>query len=239
MIVLPRMPAAQSASWSALLDLHERVPRHWTLIGGQLVHLLCAERGGAPPRPTMDADAVLDVREDAQVLLRVTRALDQLGFRADGISAEGHQHRWRRDLALLDVLIPRGVGVRLPQRTGVTGSVTVQAPGGAQALRRTQRVEVALDGRIGAVLRPNLVGALVVKAAAHAATATGNRRRHLEDFADLAALVRAADFEGERLTATDRRHLRRMVEATCTDSAVMAGRGAARDGLERLGRRLG
>lgn len=58
MIVLPPMPPEQTASWMGLLDLHERLAKGWTLIGGQLVHLYCAERGQFPVRPTNDADTV-------------------------------------------------------------------------------------------------------------------------------------------------------------------------------------
>jgi len=59
MIELPAMPPEQTASWLGLLDLHERLAGGWTLIGGQLVHLHCAERGQFPVRPTNDADARL------------------------------------------------------------------------------------------------------------------------------------------------------------------------------------
>lgn len=62
MIVLPAMPPEQTASWLGLLDLHERLAGGWTLIGGQLVHLHCAERGQLAVRPTNDADTVVDVR---------------------------------------------------------------------------------------------------------------------------------------------------------------------------------
>lgn len=48
----------QLESWNALLDLHEDVPRGWSLVGGQMVLLWCLERGGGPARPTDDADAV-------------------------------------------------------------------------------------------------------------------------------------------------------------------------------------
>lgn len=48
----------QLESWNALLDLHEDVPRGWSLVGGQMVFLWCLERGGGPARPTDDADAV-------------------------------------------------------------------------------------------------------------------------------------------------------------------------------------
>jgi hypothetical protein len=65
MIVLPAMPAEQTASWLGLLDLFERLDSGWTLIGSQLVHLHCAERGQFPVRPTNDADTVVDVRSNA------------------------------------------------------------------------------------------------------------------------------------------------------------------------------
>ncbi len=62
MIVLPAMPPEQIASWHSLLDIYERLNAGWTLIGGQLAHLHCAERGEFPVRPTNDADTVVDVR---------------------------------------------------------------------------------------------------------------------------------------------------------------------------------
>lgn len=53
MIVPPAMPPEQTASWLGVLDLYDKLPMCWTLIGGQLVHLHCAERGQFPERPTM------------------------------------------------------------------------------------------------------------------------------------------------------------------------------------------
>jgi hypothetical protein len=38
MIVLPPMPPEQRASWLGVLDLYDKLPAGWTLIGGQLVH---------------------------------------------------------------------------------------------------------------------------------------------------------------------------------------------------------
>ncbi|RYZ65459.1 MAG: periplasmic heavy metal sensor, partial [Proteobacteria bacterium] len=105
------MPPEQTASWLGLLDLHERLPHGWTLIGGQLVHLHCAERGQFPVRPTNDADTVIDVRAS--------------------------------------------------RRHGVTGSPTLSTAGATQALKRSETVAVTVEGREGAVRRPNLVGALV------------------------------------------------------------------------------
>jgi hypothetical protein len=66
MILLPAMPEEQTASWLALLELYEHLDQGWTLIGGQLVHLHCAERGRFPERATHDADTVVDVRRPDQ-----------------------------------------------------------------------------------------------------------------------------------------------------------------------------
>ena len=53
------------------------------------------------------------------------------------ISADGVQHRWRRDRAQIDVIIPEGVGERAAGLTVGGGASTVAAPGTTQALNRT------------------------------------------------------------------------------------------------------
>ncbi|CAM3152731.1 hypothetical protein NODU109028_00210 [Nocardioides dubius] len=109
------------------------MPHGWTLVGGQLVHLHCAERGASPTRPTNDIDAVINIRADVDLLARFTGALKRLGFTAD-TTGEGVQHRWRLDEAQIDVLIPEGVGERSAARLGVNGAPTISAPGTTQAL---------------------------------------------------------------------------------------------------------
>jgi len=106
-IILPAMPREQNASWLGILDLYGQLSEGWTLIGGQLVHLHCAERGQFPVRPTNDIDTVIDVRADPKILHTFTRTLQDLGFTSVGISAEGRQHRWRRRDASIDVLLPK------------------------------------------------------------------------------------------------------------------------------------
>jgi hypothetical protein len=220
-IELPAMPPAQTSSWVGLLDLYDHLPDGWTLVGGQLVHLHCAERGQFPVRPTNDADTVIDVRADPRMLARFTTALTELGFEPAGISAEGLQHRWARGDASIDVLLPDGIGDRASSRVGATGSPTLQTAGGTQALQRTQTVAVAVDGRTGHVRRPNLVGALVGKAAALSNAGDAGRGRHRRDFAVLAALLTARDFRNETVTQKDRRRLAAMVRAVRSDQALL------------------
>ena len=144
------MGPAQQQSWLALLDLYEKVNSEWTLIGGQLVHLHCAERGGSPARPTNDADTVVDIRASPQMLARFTGAMQELGFTPE-TSGDGIQHRWRRDLAQIDVLIPEGVGERAAARVGAGGAPTISAPGTTQALRRSESLAVKVGDRTGTV----------------------------------------------------------------------------------------
>jgi hypothetical protein len=232
--VLPAMPPEQTASWLGLLDLHSRLSEGWTLIGGQLVHLHCAERGRFPLRPTNDADTVIDVRADPGMLHTFTGTLTDLGFRAVGITAEGRQHRWVRGPASIDVLLPDGLGERANQRRGVTGSPTLPTAGGTQALQRSETVEVTVDGRTGQVRRPTLVGALVVKAAAHSNPGDHDRRRHRWDFVVLVGLISAADFAGEELTKTDRRRLRTIINAVNADRELLLEIPDAAASIERL-----
>lgn len=221
MITLPEMPAEQAASWLGVLDLYDRLSEGWTLIGGQLVHLHCAERGQFPIRPTNDADTVIDVRADERFLHAFTKTLTDLGFHADGISAEGFQHRWTRDEATIDVLLPDGIGERLGSRQGVTGSPTLSTAGGTQALQRSETVAVQVAERGGFVRRPNLVGALVVKAAAHGNPGDAARGRHRRDFVALARLIRASDFALAELSKKDRQRLRSMVAALFADHETL------------------
>lgn len=229
------MNEAQKQSWHALMDLYERVNSDWTLIGGQLVHLHCAERGVSPTRPTNDVDTVVNIRASQTMLATFTGALKDLGFDPD-ISGDGIQHRWRRDHAQIDVLIPEGVGARAAARAGAGGAPTIPAPGTTQALSRSEPVMVLAEGRTGTVLRPNLVGALVGKAAARTEIASDRAStRHCTDFVVLANLLSARDFRETELVKKDRTRLRRMLEYCRKDESAMSVENAT-EALNRLER---
>jgi hypothetical protein len=131
-----------------------------------------------PTRPTDDVDTVVNIRASPTMLATFTGALKDLGSSAD-ISGEGIQHRWRRDLAQIDVLIPEGVGERAAASTGAGGAPTIPSPGTTQALHRSEPVLVLAEGRAGTVLRPNLFAALVVKAAARTEDLALEREREV------------------------------------------------------------
>ncbi|WIB79026.1 hypothetical protein DEJ28_07980 [Curtobacterium sp. MCPF17_002] len=206
MFAAPPLRPAQADAWHALFDLHERLPDGWALVGGQMVQSLCWERGATPNRPTTDADTALDVRARPRMLLTFTRALRDMGFLPDGESFEGHQHRWIRGEAQIDVLIPRFLGERAERRRGATGGTTIAAPGTQGALRRAEPVTVEVNGRRGTVLRPTLKGALLSKAAA-VEIVGADPTRHLMDIATLAALVTRRDRIADAITPTERRRV--------------------------------
>lgn len=131
--------------------------------------------------------------------------LQELGFTSVGTSSDDIAHRYGRGDVHIDVLAPEGIGRRAPIRT-VGTAVTVEIAGGAQALARGERLPVLHDGRSALVPRPNLLGAIVIKAAA-----VNNDRqppRHLTDLAFLVSMVDDPLALRVELTAKDLARLR-------------------------------
>jgi hypothetical protein len=78
------------------------------------------------------------VRAQPNVLRDFTGALAAVGFTSAGVSPEGHQHRWVRGKASIDVLIPRGLGGAADSKKGITGGSTLATPGAQQAINRSE-----------------------------------------------------------------------------------------------------
>lgn len=233
-VTLPTMPDHQIASWHALMDLHDSLPGRWTIVGGQMVHLHCAERETFPVRPTDDADALLDVKAHPSILEDFTAGLIEAGFKPL-TSGSGHQHRWRKGDAQIDVLISNKLGERKTYLT-VTGAPTVGTPAAALVLNRSEDLDIQVASREGTVRRPTLLGSLIAKAAAH--TVGGGRDRHRQDFAVLASMVGASDLRDACLTRGERKYLSRMLSATLEDPVALEASPEARNGLARLGAML-
>ena len=234
LIKLPVLGNKSALAWHALFDLSEKVPSNWCLVGGQMVHLWCIERGITPNRPTDDGDAVLDVRAQPTILHQVTAALVDIGFESAGESPEGHQHRWIRGDATIDVLIPENIGERAAARLGVTGGTTLEARGSRQALDRAELVTVSHDGRQAQIWRPNLLGALVLKAAAYTVPLDQGVKRHLIDFAVLSTLIARGDLLAAQITKRDRERLKNAIGAIRMDGTIIPAIDGSDLGIERL-----
>jgi hypothetical protein len=61
-IALPPLGGDGDRLWNSLLDITDRMPDDWTLIGGQMVLLHALEAGQAPPRVSEDLDMVVNAR---------------------------------------------------------------------------------------------------------------------------------------------------------------------------------
>lgn len=151
--------------WLSLLEIAANRNDGWTLVGAQMTALHGYERDRVPSRVSTDADVLVDCRITPTGVGEFSRYLEDSGYELEGVSAEGIGHRFRRDHVTIDILAPDGVGPRADLST-IPPARTVSVPGGSQALRRTSRVDVKVEDRSGSVPRPDLLGAILIKAKA-------------------------------------------------------------------------
>lgn len=209
-VVLPHLGSIGQL-WSAVADVADHRARGWTLIGALMV-MLHEHEAGTPTRPaTADADAVVDARGATGATRTMATLLQTQGWELDTqhLDVDGHGYKFVRDGLEFDVIAPEGMGARADLTT-VPPLRAPQLTGTRQALDRTQRVAVNLGGRITALPRPNLLGALVVKASAAASDHVRGPQRHLEDLARLYRLI--TDPAALTPTAKDRKRLRDTAE---------------------------
>lgn len=207
-IMLPVMPPPIDQLWHALLDLQERLTSPWSVVGGQMVLLHALEHGQQPLAVSQDGDVIADIRADPTALVAIVAELEELDFRLAPPSTDGTAHRYVRAAdpkpVVVDVLAPEGVGPRADLRTSPPGR-TIEVPGGTQALSRTQLVTVIHEGRTGSLPRPDLLGAIIGKAAA---TSLPKPDRHYRDLALLLSLVEDPFTLADELKPKDRQRLR-------------------------------
>lgn len=233
-VVLPELFGILAAVWATLHELAgemEHLP--WTVVGGQMVYLHALEHDVDPPRFSTDIDVAVDVRSDPQGIAKVVGVLLGLGFTPAGESPEGHLHRFEKhnaagravvDLAVdeeladgsgpptgtagsvaVDVLAPEGAGRRANLRT-VGRATAFPAKGVTQALHRTQLLPVAHAGSVAWIPRPDLLGAIVLKAVA-ADVDQADKERHLIDLGFLCGLVSDPFELAELISPKDRQRL--------------------------------
>jgi hypothetical protein len=209
-VVLPPLTGALDRLWNLVLDLADRLdPAGWVLVGGQMVMLHGLAAGRTPTRASQDVDVLADLLTDPTGLSRCVQVVRQLDLAPEPDSA-GRVYRFRRttDGAVVDVLAPDHSPPRWSLRTAAGGE-TIRVDGGHQALQRAIRLTVVKDGRSAIVPVPDLLGALVIKAAAWTAD-NRDRSRHSGDAAFLASLVTDPLAERTRFAGSDGKRLRRL-----------------------------
>ncbi|MGY1836186.1 hypothetical protein ACI79P_13840 [Blastococcus sp. SYSU DS0510] len=210
-VELPPLAGPLDTLWELVLDLAEQLPpAGWALVGGQMVMLHGLIAGRAATRASQDVDVLADLLTDDAGLVRCVRAVRELDLEPQP-DAAGKVYRFvrARDQARADVLAPDHTPPRRRLRT--VGGDTIRIEGGTQALRRAVPVEVTKADRTALVPVPDLLGALVLKAAAWATDAR-DRERHSGDAAFMAGLIPDPLAERERFAGSDRTRLRRLDE---------------------------
>lgn len=105
----------------------------------------------------------------------------------DGANLANVGHRFVGRGTSVDVLAPDGVGERV-RLTTIPPAHTVMVPGGRKALNRAEFVKVKLGDRLGLFPRPDLLGAIIVKADAVGVDDAPENQR--QDLAFLLSLVK-------------------------------------------------
>jgi hypothetical protein len=217
-VTLPPLSGALDTLWDLVLDVADRIaPDGWVLIGGQMVMLHGLVAGRAATRASQDVDVLADLLTDRTGLRRCVDAVRALDLHPVPDSS-GHVYRFRRpaDNATADVLAPDHTPPRWPLRT--VGGDTIRIEGGRQALQRSVLIDVTKGGRSALVPVPDLLGALVLKAAAWA-TDSRDPERHSGDAAFLTSLISDPLAERERFAGSDRSRLLRLDRVLCDPDA--------------------
>ncbi|MBA3404729.1 MAG: hypothetical protein H0U13_08615 [Gemmatimonadaceae bacterium] len=172
--------------WRAALELADLQPEGWTLVGAQMVMLHAWEHGVSPTRTSRDLDVLVNIKAIAGGTQQFARQLLDAGFELAMVTPDGRGHRFVRGDVTMDVLAADNLGDRADLTT-IPPARTIAVPGGSQALRRTELVDVSLPGQDGRLPRPNVLGAILLKA--RAADVDPDPERHLADLAFLLSLV--------------------------------------------------
>lgn len=223
-----RAIASVEGALEVLSQLQHEYQRRWTVVGGCMVFLHAIDAGVEPPRPFHDLDVVVDARGPGTPIKDFSDLLTEMGFAVADIGREGQAHRFRRGEVELDVLAPDHLGPRAKLGTAAGGH-TLEAPGGSEALNRTELTTVRFSNFSGLLPRPTIVGAIVTKAAALTAAPAG---KHVDDLLFLVSLVSDIGSVHAELKKSDRRRLRSALAAI---DSVGYGRG---DGTKRQARTL-
>src|SRR6266511_552807 len=89
MIHIRPVDAQDEEVWRSLLELRERYPEGWTLIGARMVTLFAFEHDGTPPRFSLDADALINVRLIPRGTKRFSKLLLELDYELVDVSDSG------------------------------------------------------------------------------------------------------------------------------------------------------
>ena len=206
----PPTPEARRL-WAKTLELTESfgTEGQWALIGGLMVQLHSFEHNG-DVRPTIDIDVLGDSRKRLGMTQRIATIIDGLGGEMTMPSRGDEDLGYQFEIDGETVEVLGSDRARTDPKT-LGNFTTIRVPGGSQALSRAETVLVSLDGAPAVALRrPNLLGAILIKACAVAVKRRGKFESDRQDLICLLSFVedpRALAAEGG-LKKGERRWLR-------------------------------
>lgn len=221
---IPTPPGGWLHPWGGVAEISDALPvEAWVLIGGLMVQAHGYAIGLTDVRPTADVDVCVRVEDDGGRLAVVADALEALGYALrPGVDPRSRvAHRFTREREgdsrdVVDVVIADHARPRPGARLRLRRFDPVRVDGGTQALRRTVLASMQIGDRPSVLALPDVLGALVMKAAAHQAD-TRDRERHLADAALLLACVHDPYAERARFAGSDRRRLLALQQALPDD----------------------
>jgi hypothetical protein len=211
--------------WRKTLELATAfgIEEGWSLVGGLMVQLHAYERSHGS-RLTADIDLLGDSRLRPAMTRRMAEALVERGGRMEMPPASDERlgYRFEVDGAVVEILGSDGVR-RDPKTLGM--HTTIQVPGGSQALARTEVVSVSLAGAPPVALRrPNLLGAILIKARVVAKQRRDKFESDRQDLILLLSFVEDPRALATGLRKSERRWLLKIEPLLPFDDAALADR---------------
>jgi hypothetical protein len=206
--------------WNTVYALAESEPiGHWILAGGLMVQLH-AIMGGLSARPTTDVDLLVDLITDRNGIRTVTAILSGRGYSIQPGSLTGYTTRMSTTNGdVVDILVADHLPANLKRDATFINQPVLPMPAGAQAKERSMQVKLIDKRHHATVTIPDLLGALILKAAAYEVDKAGFGERHLYDAALLASLITDPDHETARLhSKNDRKRLQALKQHLTPDS---------------------
>lgn len=199
--------------WNRVFDIARALPDDsWLLVGGLMVQAH-AQLAGLESRATTDIDMLINVMASNSNVLKVVKGLKSTGFSVQEPGLRGSPfHRMKKGDLVVDILVAEHLPSKKRDAAKVNNWPIMEAPSGSQAFERQMPITLECDEEQQVIHVPDLLGALILKAAAYGV----DRRdsfRHLEDAALLASLVTDHATELERLKGSDKKRLRNIAEA--------------------------
>jgi len=197
-------------AWQSVVELDRAgVSRLLTLVGGLMVYGHARAANLTSPRPTADADVLVDVVAARTSLQSVYAVISGLGFELDTSYATAYRFR-HSDGRVIDMMVADHLPSHI--RARLAGRPVFQAPAGQQAINRREVWRLEFSPELTCLVGiPNTLGALIAKGAAWVADSR-NPERHIQDAATLLAAVDDPSAIDYSLSTSDRRRLRAIRE---------------------------